>query len=180
MKDKTIVIYQSKYGSTQKYSMWLSEELGCIAYDKTASRKVNFREFNTIIFGSGLYAGGINGVSIITNHWEELKDKNIIVFTVGLADPKNTSYRPILDKNFNDEQKKKIKFFHLRGAIDYKQLSFVHKSMMAMLMAVIKRKSESELSDDDKMMLNTYGDTVDFVNKSSLKPMIDFVVSLEI
>ena len=76
-----------------------------------------------IIFGGGLYASGINGISIITKNYDLIKEKDIIVFTVGLADPNiEEQFIPIINKNFTDEMKEKIKIFHLRGGIDYKKL----------------------------------------------------------
>ena len=59
--------------------------------------------------------------------------KSLIVFTVGLANPETTDYTEILDKNIPSELKAKVKVFHLRGDMDYKELSLVHRGMMAMM-----------------------------------------------
>lgn len=177
-KGKTIIIYKSKYGSTQEYAQWLAEELGCLAFDIAAGKKLVLGEYDTIILGGGLYAGGISGSSIITNNWLTLKEKSIVVFTVGLANPDNTDYQSIIDKNFNTEQKEKIKFFHLWGGMDYKKLGFIHKSMMAMLVSETRKKNESELTDEDKMMLETYGGIVDFTDRTTLKPIIEYIENL--
>lgn len=180
MKSKTVVIYSSKYGSTRKYATWLAEELKCCIYDNKDSVKINFNEFETVILGGGLYAGGISGASVITKNWEELKGKNIIIFTVGLADPENTEYKSIIDRNFSAVQKESIKFFHLRGGIDYKKLGLIHKIMMAMLMVTLKNKKESELSEDTKYMIETYGGKVDFVKRQLLNPIIGYLNSRRI
>jgi menaquinone-dependent protoporphyrinogen IX oxidase len=174
-----VVIYKSKYGSTQKYAKWISERLDCDLLEASEVGKNSLLDYDTIIYGGGLYASGINGISLITKNYEVINKKNIIVFTVGLADPNvKEHFKPIIDKNFTDEMKDHIKVFHFRGAIDYKKLGFIHKTMMAMLAAMVKNRNESELDDEDKMMLETYGTNVDFTDKSSIEPLVTFVTKI--
>ncbi|MEG0578054.1 MAG: flavodoxin, partial [Bacilli bacterium] len=73
------------------------------------------------------------------------------------------------------EMQEKIKVFHLRGGIDYSKLGFVHKSMMAMLHRMIIKKDYDSLRNEDKEMLNTYGKKVDFTEKSSIRPIINYI-----
>lgn len=132
--------------------------------------------YDTIIYGGGLYASGIAGISTISKNFETLKDKRIMVFTVGLASTdREEVFYPIIEKNFTKEMRNHIKFFHLRGGIDYKELGIIHKSMMAMLRMVISRKKSNELSDDDSELLATYGKRVDFTDKNTLKPLLSFL-----
>lgn len=176
MKD-VVVIYKSKYGSTKKYAEWISERLECDLLETSKINKNQLLDYDTIIYGGGLYASGINGISLITKNYEMIKEKNIIVFTVGLADPNvKEHFEPIMDKNFTDEMKQDIKIFHLRGAIDYNKLGGIHKVMMAMLVALTKKRGANELTDEDKMMLETYGTKVDFTDKSSIQPLVTLVL----
>ena len=113
------VVYKSIYGSTKRYAQWIAEEAkaDCFEYSEIKAKKL--MEYDTIIYGGGLYASGIAGVSIITKNYEILKDKKIIVFTVGLASTdKEEAFLPIIEKNFTKEMRDSIKFFHLRGGID--------------------------------------------------------------
>lgn len=176
MLSKTIIIYKSKYGTTEKYANWLADELGCDICGCKGIGKIDFNKYSTVIYGAGIYAGGI-GAKNITSCWETLKEKKIIIFTVGLSDPEKTDYQPIIDKGFNSEQKQMIKFFHLRGGIDYKSLGFVDKMLMAMLVSVMKKKPEAELSDDSRMMLEAYGNKADFTDRKQIKPILEYAVS---
>lgn len=71
-----------------------------------------------------------------------------------------------------------MKIFHFRGGIDYSNLGIVHKAMMAMLVKLMKSKNETELRDEDKLMLETYGQKVDFTDRNSIKPLVEFVKSI--
>ncbi|WP_034600676.1 flavodoxin domain-containing protein [Clostridiisalibacter paucivorans] len=177
--NKIAIIYKSKYGSTKKYAQWIANESHGDLLEVSEVEIKDLLLYNTVIFGGGLYASGINGVSIITKNFERLKDKNIIVFTVGLASTDDIDiFKPIIEKNFSNGMAERIKFFHFRGGIDYKNLSFTHKAMMAMLKKIVSKKKPDEMSKDDKDMLESYGKKVDFTNIDAIEPLIMYIKGL--
>jgi len=171
-----VVVYKSIYGSTKKYAQWIAEEIGADSFEHSEIGAKGLTGYDIIIYGGGLYAGGIAGISMITQNYEMLKDKKIVVFTVGLASTdKKEVFIPIIEKNFPKGMHGNIEFFHLRGGIDYKELSFVHRAMMAMLKFALSRKDPNKLSDDDRELLATYGGKVDFTDKNTLAPLLLFL-----
>lgn len=91
----TIIVYQSKYGHTEQYAKWLSKKLNDAPYitleDATNQDLTSYR---MIIFGAPIYAGTIKGKEFLSRHL----DKQLIIFTVGIADPTETDYlHPIHD-----------------------------------------------------------------------------------
>lgn len=176
---KTAVIYKSKYGSTKKYAEWVKDELNGDLFEASEVKIDNLSSYDTIIFGGGLYASGINGVSLITKNFQAIKNKNIIVFTVGLAPTEDKElFKPIIEKNFSKEIIERIHFFHLRGGIDYKKLSLIHKPMMAMVKNMVAKKKEEELSEDERLFLATYGKQVDFTDVKTIEPLVSYVKSV--
>lgn len=175
-----IIVYQSKYGSTAKYAGWLAEELGCGIVCKKSLNIEMLQKYNTIIYGGALYAGNISGISLITKNWEIIKDKNIAVFTVGLANPLITEqFASVISKNFTNEQKRHIKIFHLRGAINYTKLSIIHKIMLSMHIHSLKKKAENGLDSEEKAMLETYGGVVDFSDRAGIKQITEYIKTSE-
>ncbi|KEI78484.1 flavodoxin [Clostridium botulinum A2 117] len=176
MYNKIAIIYKSKYGSSKKYAQWIAEEVKGDLFNSSNITEEKLKEYDIIVYGGGLYASGISGISLITKNLDILKDKKIIVYTVGLASTdKKEIFIPIIEKNFPKSQREEIKFFHLRGGIDYKKLSLVHKSMMAMLKRVTAKKPEDKLTDEEKEFLGTYGDKVDFTDKSTIIPLVNYI-----
>jgi menaquinone-dependent protoporphyrinogen IX oxidase len=169
---KTAVIYASKYGAAKQYAAWIAEELHAVLLEQNQVSPAQLQEFDCVIYGGGLYAGGIIGANLVANN----PCNNLVVFTVGLADPKNTDYTHILKKNFPPEYTQPLKVFHLRGGIDYKKLSLLHRGMMAMMkrMTIGKKKPE-ELSEEDRLFVDTYGGKVDFIDRSTVAPLVEFV-----
>ena len=108
-----LVVFKSKYGSTEQYAKWIGEALGCTVKD---AKDVNCNEmlkYDTIIYGGGLYAEVINGISLITKNFEKLSDKKIIVYTTGITPVDCRDYydKLVTEKNFKPHMLEKIKIY---------------------------------------------------------------------
>ncbi len=163
------VIYKSPYGTTKRYAECIAKELDAQLFEASEVGPAQLSSFDLVIYGGGLYAGGIAGVRLVTKN----PCKSLIVFTVGLADPVLTDYSAILKKNFTPELLAKTRVFHLRGGIDYKRLNIVHRGMMAMMSKVVA--SQKERSYEDESILETYGKKVDFTDTLTAKPLVEYV-----
>ncbi|WP_319377880.1 flavodoxin domain-containing protein [uncultured Methanocorpusculum sp.] len=97
----TVVVYKSKYGSTEQYAKWIAEELGADLKSAEQTKLDDLFPYDTIIYGAGVYVGCIAGIALIADNYEQLKDKKLIVFTVGLTDPAEKSkYIDLITKKF--------------------------------------------------------------------------------
>ena len=175
---KVLVMYHSNYGVTKKYAEWIASELNADIYSVNNINQSILVNYDTIILGGGLYAGSIKGINLLINHFENIKNKKLIIFTCGLAD-----YSRIEHQNeINNRLKKKIpgeifkiiKIFYFRGGINYKKLSFIHKIMMWLMKVVTEKKGIEKLNDEDKEFLLTYGKTLDFSDKSSIAELVEY------
>jgi hypothetical protein len=101
-----------------------------------------------------------------------------MVVTVGLADPK-------VQKNIDNIKHYLIKqlpqpyadskIFHLRGGIDYKNLSVLHKIMMKALYKRTKKLPVEKQTEETQDLINTYNKDVNFVDFESLNEIIVFI-----
>ena len=173
---KILVTYKSQYGTTKQYATWVAEALGADLLELSIDKSVDLSAYDLVIHGGGLYAGGIDGVKTMLkkNH------QKLIIFTVGLADPQTTDYTEILKMGFSEQQLSQVKVFHFRGGIDYNNLSFLHKGMMAARYKYFKTRNPAELSEEDKEFMATHGKVVDFMDKGSIQKIIDYVRSEKI
>jgi menaquinone-dependent protoporphyrinogen IX oxidase len=171
---KIAVIYKSVYGTTKRYAEWIAGELNAGLFEASEIKPEQLTSYDVVVFGGGLYAGGIAGVKLVTKN----PCKKLVVFTVGLADPANTDYSPILKKNFTKEHLAQIKVFHLQGGMDYAKLNLVHRAMMAALKKAVERTPPEKRGADDLEFLATYGKKLDYTNKSAITPLIEHVRSL--
>ena len=174
---KAMVIYKSKTGFTKKYSEWISEELSADIFDISDVTTNMLTAYDSVIYGGGLYAAGINGVKFITQNLDKLKDKKVVVFATGVSPLRDDLVREVKDKNFNSEQQKVIRFFYLRGGFDYRKLNLLDKMLMTLLKTSIKwkKKKKKKLTSDEIGMLEIYDKPTDYTRKNKISELIAYV-----
>lgn len=170
-----IIIYGTQYGTAKKYAEELSRriEIPCVSYEEIDDINI----YDTIIYIGSLYAGGVQGMKKTMAKYEVGKDKELIIVTVGLADPtdqENTDHiKGGVKKQLPAGVYEKATVLHLRGAIDYTKLNFKHKTMMGLLVRKAKNLPEEKKNAEVRAMIETYNQVVDFVDFDSLSSIID-------
>lgn len=172
---KTIVIYKSKTGFVKKYAEWIAAELSADLFEASKITPNKLAVYDTIIYGGGLYAVGINGVKLITQNPDKLQGKKVVVFATGASPVKEETIIEVRDKNLTAEQQKRIRFFYLRGGFDYRKLSPFLKIIMTLMNWMLKNKKQ--LTPDEKGMLDAYENPVDFTSKDNIKELVMYVKS---
>ncbi|MCL1948424.1 MAG: flavodoxin domain-containing protein [Turicibacter sp.] len=168
---KIAVIYKSRYGATKQYAEWIAEELGAELLNVSQVDAKTLGAYDTVIYGGALYAGGIIGYK----GFDFSQVRELVLFTVGLFDPEHTAFWPLLSKGLPMEYSKEVKTFHLQGSINYEKLSFAHQAMMAGLKDYVLQVPDELQSDDDRLLLKTYGGSLDLTDRLSVQPLIEHV-----
>lgn len=171
---KSIVIYKSKYGSTKAYAEWIAEELGCELLDAKKAKTDKLAEYDTIIYGGGLYAEIINGVTLITKNLDKLDGKKIIVYTTGLIplDCRDYYDKLLIERNFTPEMLDKIKIFNFLGKMIIEELSIPHKAAIKMLKKVMQGKENP--TETEKLLIDLFDKSGDFTDREAIKDLIEY------
>jgi menaquinone-dependent protoporphyrinogen IX oxidase len=181
--NKTLIIYNSKYGYTKKYAQWLAEALNADICESENLKSKNLNDYAILLFGGSLYAGKNKASLLLVKHFEQIKDKKIVLFTVGMFDTGSEENIVAINKELNKaitpEIREKIKIFHLRGGIDCQNLTFPHKMMMKIAHTMLSKKPENERTDADKDFLFLNGKKIDFSDRKMLDPVIQYVDELK-
>lgn len=175
--NKTVVVYKSKYGSAKRYAEWIADEVKGDLFESSNISLEELLKYDTIVYGGSLYVTGILGISLIKRNFDKLKDKKVIVFSVGASPPHPEAINDVKNNNFTDEMKEKIHYFHLRGGFDYKKLNLIDRFLMFLLKKKLERKKTDELTSDERGMLASYNQPVDWTNKKSVIPIIECINS---
>ena len=166
---KSIIIYGSEYGTTEKYALKLAEKTSMTA--KSYKDIPDLSGYDRVIHFGGLYAGGVKGLK---NTVKAIKSgTKLIIVTVGLADVNDKENTDHIKKSIARQVPEKVlanaSVFHLRGGIDYSKLNFAHKTMMTMLYNKSKNLPEEKKDAETRAMIETFGKKVDFVDFEALK-----------
>ncbi|MDP4151997.1 MAG: flavodoxin domain-containing protein [Bacillota bacterium] len=176
---KTIVIYKSKTGYTQKYAGWIAEELSADIREASKIDAEFLCEYDVIIFGGSLHAVGINGIKVITDNFEKLKGKKLIVFATGVSPLKDEALSEIKYKNFTGEELKVIKLYYLRGGFNFKALPLSDKILMLMLKAKIRMKKKENLTADEKGMLAIFNKPIDYTKRENINSILEYARNID-
>lgn len=171
----TIVIYKSKYGSTKNYAQWIADELGCEYFDAKDVKATDLEKYDAIVYGGGLYAEVINGVSLITKNIESIKDKKIAVFSTGITPLDCRAYydEMVIEKNFKSGLPENIKVFNFLGKMIVNELSLVHRTALKTLKKIMSSKENP--TEMEKLLVDLCDADGDFSDKEAIKALIEYI-----
>ena len=170
---KVVVVYRSKSGYTKNYATWLSEKLKCDLLEGTKVKAKDLLGYDTIIYGAGLYAIGINGINLIINNYDLLKNKRLIVYAVGASPVREETTQEVRKANIPVELSDKIQLFYLRGGFDYSRLTPFNKILMKLMK--IKLKHIKNPDADTRGMLASYDHPLDFTKVTYIDPILKYI-----
>lgn len=171
---KAVVVYKSRYGSTKTYAEWIAEELSCKALDASKTKIEDLEEFDVIVYGGGLYAEIIAGVTLITKNMDKLEGKKIAVFTTGLTPPDCREYYDdlVVSKNFKGDTYSKVKMFNYPGKMVLSELSVVHRTAIKTLKKIMSdKKNPTEM---EKLLIKLCDADGDFSDRALIKELVEY------
>lgn len=173
----TVVIYKSKYGSTRQYAQWIAQELECVCLDAKDIKAEDLLKYDNIVYGGGLYAEIINGVSLITKNYDLLNDKKIAVFSTGITplDCRDYYDKMVIEKNFKNGLAENIKVFNFMGKMVINELSLVHRNALKTLKKIMSNKENP--TEMGKMLIELCDADGDFSDKEQILELISYIKS---
>ena len=159
-----VVIYQSGTGFTAKYAGWIAEELGCEAVELKKAKKLNFQDYDVVVYGGWIMANMVHGYNKI----KALKLNKVVVFGVGMSVPNDELVAKMAEQN----QVPIDDFFYYEGGYNPKKVGAFKKMMMNIIKKSIEKKPEK--TQADLHMLETFKGA-DNTNKEFIKPLLDYI-----
>ena len=188
---KTAVIYYSKHGATEKYARWICDAVGGDLLNARKTKVKDLLEYDIVVYGGGIYSGGIKGIELITKNWYKgLSEKRVICFGVGIAIDKEENRKQCMEINFErrfvtdakedagkdsgtfkasellKEKRLPIDCYFLPGAYDPKKIKGIDK--------VIMRITRKMIGDDPagSQILEYTDKGCDLVNKDAIAEIV--------
>ena len=160
------IYYKTKYGATEDYARWLSEEVG---FDlENIKEKPEVRTEGIIVIGSSLMMGKVTAKDWILKNMEKMNGRKLVFFCVGSSKIGSQVREDILIRSLPKDVLAGMKIFHLPGRIEHKKLSFIMSGMM-------KRMAKYEKDEvEKKRAIEGYDD----VKRENLAPMVAYIKSL--
>lgn len=167
---KTVVAFDSTYGSTRQYAEELASRLeaNAVELDQT-SAEIDAHPDATLIVLSPVHGPMNAGAKFITD--TELGTRRVALCTVGMtlddiAVKKDGSARALGGKA------DRVTRFYLPGRLHYSELSTAHRATMWTVVNMLKAKPMKNAND--KMMIETFDTDIDRVDFSRLDQVVDW------
>ena len=173
---KSIVVYKSKYGSTKDYATWIAEAIGCKAVDVKMVKPEDLAQYDNIVFGGGIYAEMIAGITLISKNLDKLKDKKIAVFTTGITPLDCREYydNEVAPKNFKNGVPQNVKIFNFMGKMILEELTPVHRAAIVSLKKIMSAKKNP--TDMEKLLIDLCDTSGDFCDKNAIKDLVEYIM----
>lgn len=173
---KTLIVYTSQTGFTQKYAEWLGERMqGDVLNLKEAQKKdaAFFGGYQAIVYGGWAMAGKVTKSNWFLDKAVGWKDKRLAMFCVGGAPAESRNVEAALKSMLTDEQRKYIKAFYCPGGFNYERMSGVSKVAMKMFIASLKKKKDA--TDEERQMADLISTSYDISDKKYIEPIAEYL-----
>jgi menaquinone-dependent protoporphyrinogen IX oxidase len=167
-----IVLYRSKYGHTLQYATWIANALNAELRAFDAFKKKEIANYDTIVFGTGVYVGAMNGIK---KALKMFANKSIVIFACGGNAGVEADIKQIKDHNFTAEQLAYHSFFYLPGGLDLSKVKGIMKFFMNMGKKALQAKQDK--TKDDIEFLKGFEQPTYYVDEANIASLVDFVRS---
>ena len=157
--NKTLIVYRSKTGFTERYARWISEALSCDLAAYGDRKQQSFDSYDTILFGGWIHAGKIQGVKWFLSQAPKLEGKKLAIFP-GVS--------KAWEQNLTEEERAKIKTFYFQSGLSYERMGLPDRIMMSAFRAMLK-KTEGD-SEAYRMVQRSF----DCASKDAILPLVEF------
>jgi len=170
-----IIVYKSKYGASEKYAKWLSEETGfrCVSVKEVKSDEL--ASCDTVIVGGGIYASGFAFTSFLKKNIGKIKGKKIIAYACGASPYVKEFIDEVIARNMKDDLAG-IPVFYCRGTYDLKSMSFADRTLCKMLRSSVAKKDPKDREVwEEALMEGDENNGRDWTDRSYLAPILEAV-----
>lgn len=135
---KSIVVYNTVYGSTEKYAKLIAEKSGSEIFNlKTDLKKIDLSKADIVCFGGPVHAGKIQGADWLNKNINQITNKKLLLFSVSAAPP-SAPVVPAFKTQSLSQELHDCAFFPLPGRYVFSEMSWFHRSMIKLAAKFIK------------------------------------------
>ena len=193
------MLYTSKYGAAETYARWIAEALGCQAVSLDKFSKKELQDYDTVIYGGGVQAGGVRGLEPFTKWIKgDLKlrqmakrgtiseaeaagsgafDRQYYIFAVGISLDSEENRLQLRDINFDKNWLRELPCFFLPGAFDPAKLAGVDKAIIKVATKMFLDKPEAQAAAEDMQVLRYFETGCDLIDRTRTTALIEAVKS---
>lgn len=173
---RTIILYESQTGSTKKYAEDIARAVSADVFPLKKFKLKKLKDYDTIVFGGWVMGGAIQGLNKFLTVYDDIKDKNVILFSSGMSVSTPEGRQDIIDANLLDMYH--VRYYELRGDFDFQRLNFLYKMMMNRTFQAIENNPDAPVNQ--KALLTVKTTPLYFYDQEKVDKIIRVINSLSV
>ncbi len=165
---RTLILYTSKTGNTKKYAEDIAQAVNGDVFPLKKYKWKDVGDYDSIVFGGWVMGGKIQGIDDFLSHYDEISDKNILVFSSGMGFVTSESRDRLISGNVLDIYH--IRYYQLRGSFDYSKLHFPYNFMINTSLRALRKDPDS--AQDLSMVENLKETPLEFYDQQGVDRII--------
>ena len=165
---RTLILYTSKTGNTKKYAEDIAHAVNGDVFPLKKYKWKDVGDYDSIVFGGWVMGGKIQGIDDFLSHYDEISDKNILVFSSGMGFVTSESRDRLISGNVLDIYH--IRYYQLRGSFDYSKLHFPYNFMINTSLRALRKDPDS--AQDLSMVENLKETPLEFYDQQGIDRII--------
>lgn len=161
---KGAIFFTGKFGSTQQYARWISEQTSFPVFDLNKENP-DPTDYDLLVLGSSIMLMKPTIKKWLTTFWPAIKDKQIVLFTVSGTKPGHPDLQKWLNNSFSKEILMHINHIPLRGRLNLEEMPW-YTQFLLRLGALVEKDAETK---------QRMKEGFDYVVKSNISPILKWV-----
>ena len=171
MGNKIAIVYKSRTGFTKRYAEMIAEEVECTLLDFSDVNSKIMSEFDTVVYGSRLHAGNIDGYKKAKVMFDKSTAKQFVSFVTGATPAKAEDIiNDLWKNNLSNDEMESIPHFYMQSGLCYEKMCFADKTMMKM--AAVMMKNKKDKTDHEKGFEEAISKSYDISSKEYIKDIV--------
>ena len=168
---RTLVLYTSKTGNTQKYAEDLASAVKADVLPFKKFKKKMIDSYDCIVYGGYVMGEKIQGIDEFLRHYELMKEKEVIIFSCGMSFVTKETRAHMIDANILDLYH--VRYYQLRGSFDFNKLGPVQKFLMNHSLRMIANSEDA--SADQRALLTLKETPLTYYDQAGIDRMVSVI-----
>ena len=170
---KTLVIYKSKTGFTERYACWIADDVDADVLPMADVDLAGLADYEIVVFGGPLFASRILDLAKVQGWMEKMPKKIWVVFATG-ATPSDADFVKSIEKiNFPPEMPQPARFYYFLGGMDFEKMGWFNRLLIRLFGRISQKKHESD--EGKRVTSPSQFRSFDLSDRSYIEPLVKYV-----
>lgn len=170
---KTLVLYESKNGSTAKYAEDIAKRVNAEVAPLKKFKLKKMKDYDTIVFGGWIKGGNVQGINKFLQYWDDISDKNVLVFACGMSMTTKEARQNLIDQNLLDMYH--LRFYQFRGSFEFQKLGMLEKLLIKNSISQLSKDSPDE---NTRMIASILETPIEYYDTEKVNKVVSVIQTL--